>query len=279
MDNDLEQRRYWTTKMEEAWVFMERMRTWPIQECGEPMVSLVDASDGLEVAFSSSLLGGCYPRVFFCREGLIAQFRSVAQAMNARGWVLKVEDAYRSPAMQRAQTTNPKHFDLVLQKTIWELGGAVPDPRLLMRRMAALIAARCRIGTHVSGSAIDISVLDRTTGQEVPRGGSYIEISHRTPMDSPFLDTRESENRRAITALLQAHGWVAYPWEFWHYSSGDSYAEYLTDTGQPGRYGPIHFDGHTSIPIPDPESDALLNSEDFYREQIQAALLRLGKNL
>lgn len=245
------------------------------------MASLKDAADGLEVQFSTTLINGHHPRIFYCREGLIPQFQAVARTMNERGWILKVEDGYRSPEMQRDQSRSPQNFDLVLQKTIWELGGAIPEPAFLMRRMGALVAARCRVGTHVSGSAIDISVLDRTTGKEIPRGGlshRYTEFSHRTPMDSPFISEQERNNRLEITAIFRQHGWQEYPWEFWHYNSGDCYHEYLSGSGKPARYGPVDFDGKTCTPIPAPENDALLNPEEFYHAQIQAALLRLQRS-
>lgn len=90
---------------------------------------------------------------------------------------------------------------------MWELGGRVPDPAFLLRRVSALIVTRWRIGTHVSGSAIDVSVFDRTTGSEILRGGKYIEISARTPMDSPFITEDERNNRQRITEIFRAHGW------------------------------------------------------------------------
>jgi D-alanyl-D-alanine dipeptidase len=277
-DADAAERAYWTKSMEEAIAFMEQMRRYPIEECGEPMASLIEAADGLEVQFSTSKINHIHPRVFFCREGLIEGFRAIARAMNDRGWVLKVEDGYRSPEMQRAQSHNPRHFDLILKNTIWELGGAIPDPELMLRRMGAIIALRARVGTHVSGSAIDISVFDRETGAEIERGGPYIEISARTPMASPFISANQKKNREAIQALMASHGWIAYPWEFWHFSRNDSYAESLLNTGRAGRYGPIDFDGVSARPIPDPLSDQLLEPLEFYQKEIQSALLRLEKH-
>jgi len=278
MNDDTAARSFWTQKMEEAISFQEAMRTYPVEECGEPMRSLREAADGLDVEFSTTMINDCHPRVYFCREGLIPSFQAVARAMNERGWVLKVEDGYRSPTMQRAQSHNPKHFDLVLKMAIWELGGVLPSPEFLLRRMSAVIATRCRVGTHVSGSAIDISVLDRETRLEFPRGGrgpTYVEISERTPMDSPFITEEERANRQKITALLREHGWRDYPWEFWHYSQGDCYVEYLTKSGKPSRYGPIDFDGTNSTPIDLAEADELLEPLAFYEKQMVAALERL----
>ncbi len=270
-------RSYWASQMDEAFGFMEKMRGYPLEECGEEMGSLAEAaaSEGLEVVFSETLIDGRHPRIFYVRRGLIPSFQQVAREMNERGWILKVEDGYRTPGMQRALSHVPRNFDTILKKTMWELGGAVPDPALMFRRLSALIATRCRIGTHISGSAIDISVLDRSTGCEIERGGKYIEFSERTPMASPFVTPQEHANRIEIEAVLQRHGWMAYPYEFWHFSNGDSYAETFLNSGKPARYGPVAFDGVAAVPIKDPESDALLEPLEFYQQQISAALERL----
>jgi len=272
---DEENRRsYWNEKMEEAHAFFAKMGTYPIEESGEPMASLVEASDGLEVLFSDTRINNEFPRVYVVRAGLIDAYRSVAHEMNERGWVLKVEDGYRSPEMQRAQSHNPKHFDAILEKVIWELGGELPSPEFMLRRLGVLIATRCRVGTHVSGSAIDISVVSRETGEDIDRGGKYIEFSEITPMDTPFINSSQRENRRQITEIFRRHGWWAYPWEFWHYSSGDSYAEYLSGSGKPGRYGPVIFDGNNIVPMSEEEACVLLEPLEFYRRQISAALRR-----
>jgi len=62
-------------------------------------------------------------------------------------------------------------------------------------------------------------------------------MSERTPMASPFVAEDARQNRREITALLGRHGFVAYPWEFWHYNDGDAYAELLNHTAGPRVMG------------------------------------------
>lgn len=253
---------------------MEAMRQYPVCESGERFSSLREGLEGLEVIYSETLINNFHPRVYHLREGLIAPLRDVARAMNDCGWVLKIEDAYRSPEMQQAQSHNPRHFDLILEKVRWELDGALPTPEMMLRRLSAIIATRCRVGTHVSGSAIDISVLDRETGVELERGGPYIEISERTPMESPFVTEEQRRNRREIQALMLAHGWYAYPYEFWHFSAGDCYAESLSGSGKPSRYGAVTFDGQIATPIPAAETDQLLEPLAFYEREIEAALER-----
>ena len=73
----------------------------PAPPAHEPLLPLQDAAKNLNVHFSTILLGGQFPHQFFLRQGLIKNFQQVAKAMNDRGWILHVEDGYRTPAMQR----------------------------------------------------------------------------------------------------------------------------------------------------------------------------------
>ena len=173
MGSDESARRdYWASKMDEAASFMGAIMRAPVHECGERMTSLADAAAaaGVEVAFSQKPHGALgLTRLFYLRDGLIAQFVAAAAEMNRRGWVLKVEDAYRTPQMQQGLGRQEGLFRAILNKTRWELGGEEPSDELMLRRLGALIAIAPKVGTHVSGSAIDISVLDKS-GDEVDRG-------------------------------------------------------------------------------------------------------------
>ncbi len=242
LDNQT-RRAYWTAQMDAADAFMRRILRWPVAECGEPMESLVEAcrAAGVEAAFSQRPHAAGRPRAFFLRRGLMPSFLSAARDMNGCGWMLKVEDGYRSVEMQRDLGLEPRVFAAVLERVRWECGGNDPPEDLLRRRLGALVAACPKTGTHMSGSAVDISVLRRDSGDEVDRGKPYLEMSECTPMDSPCVSAAARENRRRITAIMARNGFVAYPWEFWHYSAKDACAEALNGTGRPGRYGPVHM--------------------------------------
>lgn len=266
-------RAYWTQRMEEAHEFVLKMLEYPVEEGGEPMVSLTEAAAavGVEVEFSTKPHAKGLPRIHLLREGLIAGFLAAAREMNEQGWVLKVEDAYRTMEMQKYVARQAYVFDVVLQKVLWERGGDRPSVDLMCRRMTALIAPCPKVGTHMSGSAIDISVLHRDNRREVDRGGPYLDMSERTPMDSPFVSPEAQKNRGAITDLMRRHGFVAYPWEFWHYSAGDAYAEYLNAAGQPARYGPVNLNLADGSVIPIENPTAPLNSSEEIHEQMEQA--------
>jgi len=254
MNEQNERRAYWTQQMEQAYGFMEQVLEYPVEECGESMASMIEASDGLEIEFAATPIAGDLPRVFDLREGLIPHFVAAAREMNERGWIMKVEDGFRSLEMQTALAKRPGVFDAVLKSVVWENGGETPSRELMLRRLSALCATAPKVGTHMSGSAIDISVFSRDTGKEIDRGGPYLEMSELTPMASPFISQEAAENRRHIADLLVRHGFVAYPFEFWHYNAGDAYDEFMNKTGRPARYGAIHWDtaNATITPVQNP---------------------------
>ena len=279
--DEVARRAYWTQQLEAAYAFMfENILPYPVVECGEPFVSLREAAEQADVvvAFSSLKHVNDLDRLFYLREGQISNFLGAAKKMNELGWVLRVEDGYRTREIQKYLGLTPKVFDAVLQRVMWELEGKVPSPEFMFRRCSALVATVPKFATHMSGSAIDISVMNRNDpALEVDRGGPYIELSELTPMDSPFVSGVGQRHRNQITALMRDCGFVEYPWEFWHYSSGDAYDQFLRKTGKPAIYGAVDWDPVTNVVTPMADATAPLNSEEEIRTEIEAALQRLAK--
>lgn len=277
-DSEDTRRAYWTRQFDDAWRFMfESILPYPVQECGERLVSLADAAAaaGVDVLFSAAPHVRQLPRLFYLREGQIAGFLGAAREMNLRGWVLRVEDGYRTRTIQKHLGRTPQVFDAILRSVMWELKGEVPSAEFMFRRCSAMVATVPKFATHMSGSAIDISVVYRDEpGLEVDRGAPYIEMSARTPMASPFVPEQAQRNRREISALMQRHGFVAYPWEFWHYSSGDAYDQFLQRTGRPAVYGPVDGDPVSGAVVPLNNPTEPLNSDHEIRAEIAAALRR-----
>jgi D-alanyl-D-alanine dipeptidase len=208
------------------------------------------------------------------REGLIPDIIAIGRDMNRRGWILKIEDAFRSLEMQRRLVRTPGLFDAIVARCVWELGGATPAPDFVFRRAIVMVANIPKIGTHMSASAIDVSVLRRDDGREVWRGDGYPHISERTPMRSPFIEPEALVSRLAITALMEAHGFRHYPFEFWHYSKGDAIAHLVSDDPRPARYGPIDWNPRTGAIEPVADAFTPLNPLDVIEREIAAAVSR-----
>jgi hypothetical protein len=105
-------------------------------------------------------------------------------------------------------------------------------------------------------------VVDRATGQELDRGGPYLEISERTPMATPFVTPGQREIREVVTDAMAAQGFVAYPYEFWHYNSGDVFERHLTDSDEPAPYGPVDVDLATGEVTPMANPTGRLNDPE-----------------
>ena len=133
-------RSFWTDQLDEAYAFMQRVRQQPVQECGEPLVSLAEAAQaaGVTLEFSSKHVLGL-PRLYFLREGLIGPLLAAARAMLARGWVMRIEDGFRTREMQRQLALQPYTFDIILQRVLWELDGQPLTAAFMQRRLSVLV--------------------------------------------------------------------------------------------------------------------------------------------
>jgi D-alanyl-D-alanine dipeptidase len=273
---DSARRAYWAEQMQLGYDLIQVVLPFEVRECGEGLASIPDAAEtaGVEMLFSDSKIAGDLERVFFMREGLIKDVITIGREMNERGWILKIEDGYRSMEMQRQLVRKPDVFDAILKKCIWENGGQLPPVEMVFRRAIVLIANIPKIGTHMSASAVDISVFRRDDGGEVWRGNPYLEMSERTPMRSPFIEAEDLQNRLDITTMMEAHGFVHFPYEFWHYNQGDAMGHILSDQPAPARYGPVHWDPRTNAVTPYEDPVSPLNPLDVIETEVAAAMQR-----
>ena len=251
----MDEREFWADCMEAAWELMQRLLVYPVEECGENLTMLppLAQAQGVPLDFPPGKKRGTFERTYALRESLVAPLFRVAEAVRSRGWLLRIEDAYRPLAVQEQGATSDFVLSTVLAQVRWELRGAWPTATFLHRRLACWTAIIPKFANHTSGSALDVTVLDASTGQEVDRGGIYPEFTLRTPMDSPFVSATEMRNREATNELFAAEGFLPYPYEFWHYSWGDGDAELAAGTGRPGRYGPVHWDRETGTTRSEPD--------------------------
>jgi len=89
---------FWVEYMEQSYALAEAIMRHPLQESREGFASIPAAAEaaGVDLRFSTTRLAGQFDRLFFIRESLIPDLMAIARDMNARGWVLKIEDGYRT---------------------------------------------------------------------------------------------------------------------------------------------------------------------------------------
>ena len=268
---------FWTEHMERSHHLLQAMNEHPTAESGEGFASIPDTAEeaGVEMLFSDSKIAGNLDRVFSIRESLIPDLLAIARDMRERGWLLKIEDGYRTQKMQTLLGQKPAVFDMIVGSCRWELGGKTPSLDLIRRRSTCLVANHPNRGTHTMGVAVNISVFNLDDGGEIWRGKPYLEMSEYTPMDSPFVTVAAGQNRRAITALMERHGFLHYPGEFWHYNKDDALYHYTAETGQPAPYGSVHWDPITNQVTPYADVHSPLTPAEEMATHLKAALTRL----
>jgi len=276
--DDVVRRHYWTEHMEGNYVLLQTMANYPIEETHEPLAPITTAADDarVEMAFSDTKIAGDLDRIFAIRTGLIPNLMEVARQMNERGWILKIEDGFRTREMQGQLVLKPTVFEMIVRACQWEHGSNEPPFELLQRRATCLVANYPYSGTHTMGAAVDISVLHREDGSEIWRGHPYLEMSVYTPMESPFVDVEYRRNRQAITTIMEQHGFLHYPGEFWHYNKGDALFHLRDAAGTPACYGPVHWDPATSMVTPYDNMTSPLVPPDVLAQHLELALDRLA---
>ena len=268
-------RAYWTEQMEAGNELVKRILPYEVEECEEGLTDIRTAAEagGVAMLFSDSKIVDDLDRIFYIREGLVDDLIDVGRDMNQRGWLLKIEDGYRTRDMQRRLGRKPEVFDAIVKKCEWENGGT-PPAELVFRRAPVLVANIPKAGTHMSASAIDISVFYREDRTEVWRGGPYIEMSERTPMRSPYVSEEHLNNRLAITAIMEARGFVHFPYEFWHFNKADATGNVLAGIPEPARYGPIDWNPQTNEVTPYTDALGVLNPLEKIEHEIVLAMDR-----
>ena len=279
--DDSTRRAYWAEQMQLGYELIQSTLPFEVRECGEGFASIPHAAGAadVEMMFSDSKIAGDLDRVFFMREGLVKKVIGIGRDMNSRGWILKIEDGYRSMEMQSQLVRKPELFDAILRKCTWENGGQIPPVEMVFRRAMVLIANLPKVGTHMSGSAIDVSVFRRDDGTEVWRGNSYLEMSERTPMRSPFIEAADLQNRLEITSMMELHGFIHFPYEFWHYNQGDAIGHVLGSQPAPALYGPVHWEMQTNRVTPYDDPLSPLNPLSMIEKEIDAAINRADQGL
>jgi zinc D-Ala-D-Ala dipeptidase len=71
---------------------------------------------------------------------------------------------------------------------------------------------------HSRGSTVDMTIYDLATGELLPMGGDHDvmdEISHHGAENVTEAETR---NREHLRSLMEAGGFEAYAYEWWHYT-------------------------------------------------------------
>ncbi|MCL2617983.1 MAG: M15 family metallopeptidase [Defluviitaleaceae bacterium] len=147
--------------------------------------------------------------VIICTEEVADALCAVSGKMSAAGYVLKVFDAYR-PQMA---------VDHIVR---W--AGDVADNRMKPYFYPNIGKDRIIPGGYVAprsghtrGSAIDLTLVSKQTGQELDMGTPFDFMDKRSNHGAADITPEQEGNRAILKNVMMEHGFLAYNKEWWHY--------------------------------------------------------------
>jgi D-alanyl-D-alanine dipeptidase len=219
----------------------------PIQDCGEPLVTIPRAGVSGEVSWFRvvqphpyQVLGAPYgdQSPYRVRSGVLAALTKaqVVLQQHQPRWGLQIFDAYRPLAVQKFMVDHTFH-QLLQERHL--------DPRNLSaaqyREVMAVVEQfwappSDRPETpppHSTGAAIDLTLVDGV-GIPVAMGSAIDEISPRSfPNHFSHSDHPQAQqfhaHRQLLNHVMTAAGFRRHPQEWWHFSLGDQLWAWLID--------------------------------------------------
>jgi D-alanyl-D-alanine dipeptidase len=125
------------------------------------------------------------------RRELIPCLEAVQRELAAKGFGLKIYDAYRP---------------LPVQRKMWAL---IRDERFVSNPAV-------NRGRHTRGTAVDVTLVDRR-GKPVRMPSDFDEFSPRSAVSYRGGTVEERRNRDFLQSVMTRHGFLSYPDEWWHF--------------------------------------------------------------
>ena len=148
--------------------------------------------------------------------------KEVNDDLRARGYALKVFDAYRpqgavSHFMRWAKDEN----DILTKEYFYP---AIEKKRIIPD---GYVAER---SGHSRGSTVDLTIVDMKTGKEVDMGSPFDFFGLESHHGTNLITQEQSANRLILRKAMESAGFVIYAAEWWHYTLiGEPYPDTYFD--------------------------------------------------
>ncbi len=139
--------------------------------------------------------------------------KAVSGEMNVQGYRLKVFDAYRpTRAVKHFVLWGVDDLDLRMKPFFY------PDLEKQELFRQGYIASR---SSHSRGNAVDLTLLDMSTGREVDMGSPFDLFSELSHPDSRAVTDEQYENRMFLQNAMVRNGFEPIDCEWWHFRLKD----------------------------------------------------------
>lgn len=127
----------------------------------------------------------------YVRKPVALALKNVQDSLSKLGLALKIYDAYRP------YSATIKFYEVY------------PDTNFV---------ANPKNGSrHNRGAAVDLTLVNITTGQELPMPTPYDDFSEKAHPDYPHFPEEILQNRALLFGVLSYYGFIHYPTEWWHF--------------------------------------------------------------
>ncbi len=227
----------------------------PIEDCGEPLVSIPLEKFAVQLPHPYEKLGAEYEdKSPYClRKGVLEALEMAQFLLNKSypGWKLKLYDAYRPIGVQQFMVDYT--FDSLLKEYGWEYYSISAQQRQKLweqvyQLWAAPITDPATPPPHSTGAAVDLTLVDQT-GKTLGMGGEIDELSPSSHPDyyanSRKLPEKQYHRyRQVLNQVMTNVGFLRHPEEWWHFSLGDQMWAWLYNQKNPNnptkaRYGRV----------------------------------------
>ena len=133
--------------------------------------------------------------------------------MIVQGYRLKVFDAYRpAAAVKQFILWGIEDTDIRMKPYFYP---DLPKQELFAR---GYIAKR---SSHSRGSAVDLTLLDMSTGKELDMGSPFDLFSPLSHPDCPDVTAEQHDNRMRLQRAMVRNGFSPIDCEWWHFALAD----------------------------------------------------------
>ncbi len=174
---------------------------------------LWDAKYATEDNFTGAVVDGYEANRIACSVEVMEGLTKAQELAAAEGYTLLIWDSARP---QRAVdrfvewsrepedgSTKEKHYPNLSKSSLFQNG-------YIARRSG-----------HSRGCAVDLTLVDAKTGEEIDMGGGFDLMDERSHHGAKGISAEQAENRNVLKNIMQRAGFQSYSAEWWHYSLRD----------------------------------------------------------
>lgn len=187
------------TKSEYGVEVIEDVSTYQIQVEENPKMQLVNLKDlegvyfDIRYATKNNFVGEVvYPSPdAFARKQVAETLQKANSIFAKKGLAIKIFDAYRPYA------ATVQFYELVEDTTY--------------------VASPYSGSRHNRGCAVDLTLVDKETGEDLNMPTSYDHFSEKAHPTFMDLEEEQLKNRQLLIEVMESVGFKVYPYEWWHF--------------------------------------------------------------